>query len=86
MTTGDTDVVAILIGLFFSLLMISPDLQLYVAFGTGKDFCYYDINSLCKDLGPDKCHALPSFHAFTGTDITSSFFRRGKILPWKLLK
>ena len=84
--TGDTDVVVILIGLFFSLLRVSAGLQLVIAFGTGKDFCYYDINALCQELGPDKCHALPAFHAFTGTDITSFFFRRGKILPWKLLK
>ena len=59
---------------------------MFVAFGTGKDFFYYNINALCQELGPDRCHALPAFHAFTGTDITSSFFRRGMILPWKLLE
>ena len=37
-----------------------------VAFGNGKNFRYYHINTLCGPLGKDKPHFLPTFHAFTG--------------------
>ena len=33
-------------------------------------------------LGEQKCTALPFFHAFTGCDISSSFFNQGKCKFW----
>ena len=84
--TEDTDVVVILIGIFFCLLPICPDLQLFVAFGVGKNFCHYNINDLCYNHGQGKCHAFPAFYAFTGMDTTSLFFRKGKEVAWKTWK
>ena len=34
----------------------------------------------------DHCAALPRFHAFTGSDYTASFSRKGKVRPLALLE
>ena len=34
----------------------------------------------------DHCAALPGFHAFTGSDYTASFSRKGKVRPLALLE
>ena len=67
--TVDTDVVVILVGVFYILLSISilTWICLWVGFGAGKHFRYYHINSVCLEFGEDKCQALPSF---TGFDVT----------------
>ncbi len=72
--TVDTDVVVLLVGHFYSLCEQHPNVDIWVAFGTGKHFCYYHINTICSNLGVEKSWALPPFHAFTGCDTTSSFF------------
>lgn len=36
------------------------------------------IQITCIFTGPDKCLAMPSFHAFTGCDNVSSFYGIGK--------
>ena len=51
--------------------------ELRVAFGTGKSFAAHEI---ANTLGPDRCEALPMFHAFTGCDTVSCFGGRGKKL------
>ena len=56
--------------------------ELWVAFGTGKSFRYLAAHEMAKALGPDRCTALPMFHAFTGCDTVSSFFGRGKKSAW----
>ena len=56
--------------------------DIWVAFGTGKQFRYYSINHVCANLGRDRSYCLPSFHAFTGCDTTSSFFGRTKKTAW----
>ena len=49
---------------------------------------YYRINSVCLELGEDKCQALHFFHAFTvtGCDVTSQFNGKGKKSVWKTWK
>lgn len=37
-------------------------------------------------LGPTLCAALPAFHSFTGCDYTPSFFKKGKVKPFEILK
>ena len=37
---------------------------------------------MARCLGPDRCRALPVFHAFTGCDTVSSFGGRGKKTAW----
>ena len=56
----DTDVIVILIGLFFDINS-SATATIWVAFGTGRNFRYYNINSIVQALGADKSQALPFF-------------------------
>ena len=78
----DTDVLVILISQFFYIHHICADIDLWIAFGTGKDFCYYSINSIAFTLGERISNALPMFFTLTGCDSTSSFFRKGKKIAW----
>eukprot|EP00745_Piridium_sociabile_P012394 TRINITY_DN190_c0_g1_i6.p1 TRINITY_DN190_c0_g1~~TRINITY_DN190_c0_g1_i6.p1 ORF type:complete len:743 (+),score=169.21 TRINITY_DN190_c0_g1_i6:247-2475(+) len=81
--TVDTDVVAILIGKYHSLTSQHQMAAIWVAFGTGKNFMYLDINAICHALGKDRSTALPIFHSFTGCDTTSAFFGKGKKSAWE---
>lgn len=56
--------------------------QLNIAFGTGKSFWYIDATLIAQTLGDQKCKAVPTFHALTGCDTTSSFAGRGKHTAW----
>ena len=60
--------------------------ELWIAFGTGKNFRYLVIYKMARALGPDRCIALPMFHAFTGCDAVSSFGGRGKKTAWDTWK
>lgn len=84
--TVDTDILVILIGQFFSLHRLCSEIDLWVAFGVGKDYCHYNINTLFHNLGNTMSRSLPVFHAFSGCDTTSSFFRKGKKLAWQAWK
>ena len=72
-STVDTDVVVAIAAV--DHLDIS---QLWIAFGTGKNFQCFVIHEMAKALGPQHCLALPMFHDFTGCDTVSSFGGRGK--------
>ena len=79
--TVDTDVVVLAISTCSKL----PDgTELWIAFGTGKDFRYIPIHSIAKALGPVKSLSLPVFHAFTGCDTVSHFANIGKKMAWKI--
>ena len=80
--TVDTDVIVILIGQFHNIIDQYHNAELWVGFGTGKNFYYYSINSICETLGRLKSCCLPPFHAFTGCDTTSSFFGKTKKSGW----
>ena len=80
--TVDTDVIVILIGEFHAIHEAYPNASIWIAFGTGKNFCYYHINTMYANLGKDKSRCLPVFHAFTGCDSTSSFFGKTKKSIW----
>ena len=41
--TVDTDVIVILVGVFFELLKLNPNVQIWVVFGRGKNFKHYYI-------------------------------------------
>ena len=66
---GDTDVVVLAIAMFSQ---INPD-ELWLALGTGSNFCYIAIHDVVCGMDPRTCVALPIFHAFTGCDTISSF-------------
>ena len=44
------------------------------------------MTAICRKIGSDLYAALTSFHAFTGSDYTSAFVRKGKLRPFKLLE
>ena len=76
----DTDVFVLLLHYSFRI----PH-QLLFDTGCSSNRRVLDVHKLAKELEPDVCAALPSFHAFTGCDSTSAFVRKGKRVPFKLL-
>ena len=76
--TVDTDVIVILIGKFPYLTAVNSDANIWVAFGVGKNFVFWYINTICSNLGEAKSITLPFFHSFTGCDITSGFLEEAK--------
>ena len=67
--TVDTDVVVLAIAHFFSIQVE----EMWIAFGTGKKFCYILIHKVAHELGKRKSKALAFFHAFTDCNTTSYF-------------
>ena len=60
--------------------------EVWIAFGTGKCFHFIAAHEIVGALGPDRCMALPMFHAFTGCDTVSFFGGRGKRTAWDTWK
>lgn len=59
---------------------------MWLAFGTGKNFCYLAAHQMAASLGPKMSCALPMFHSLTGCDTVSSFAGRGKKAAWSTWK
>jgi hypothetical protein len=78
--TVDTDVVVLAVAAVQELGLI----EIWIAFGTGKDFRYVPVHEIAASLGPRKSLALPMFHAFTGCDTVSHFAQVGKTTAWKV--
>ena len=60
--------------------------EVWIAFGTGKSLRFIAAYEIARALGPDRCKALPVFHAFTGCDTVSFFGGRGKRTAWDTWK
>ena len=82
-STVDTDVLVILIGINFTMALLYPGIQIWVAFGKGENFRYYHINSICNNLGEKTSRSLQFFHALTGSDTTSQFLGKAKWSCWE---
>ncbi|XP_044759061.1 uncharacterized protein LOC123316862 isoform X2 [Coccinella septempunctata] len=54
--------------------------------GTGNNQTFIDVNKLFVSLGTNLCCALPGYHAFTGCDFNSAFYRKGKKKPFEILR
>ena len=78
--TVDTDVVVLAIKAVECLGI--P--ELWVAFGVGESFRLIATHEIANALGPQRCMALPMFHAFTGCDTVSYFGGKGKKTAWKV--
>jgi hypothetical protein len=72
--TVDTDVVLLAVA---NVHKMTID-KLWISFGAGTHLRYIPAHSIATVLGPDRCEALPFFHAVTGCDTVSSFAGRGK--------
>ena len=68
--TVDTDVVVL------------AEVQIWLAFGTVKNFQYLAAHKIAAYLGLEKSLALPMFHALTGCDTVSAFVGHGKKTAW----
>lgn len=68
--TVDTDVVV--------AEKLPVKVQIWLTFGTGKNFRYLAAHKIAVSLGAEKSLALPMFHALTGCDIVSAFVGHGK--------
>ena len=79
----DTDVVVLAVS---TVSELGGGLELWVAFGTGKDFRLIAAHEIAESLGPMRCYALPMFHSLTGCDTTSYFQHIGKRTAWKIWK
>ena len=77
--TVDTDVVVLAVAVAQTL---QPEDELWLAFGTGKNFRYLAAHEIAAGLGPEKACTLPVFHALTGCDTVSSFIGDGKKTVW----
>lgn len=82
---NDTDVLIILLGNFHK---VSKDSKIWIEAGLFKNntLRYVNVNQIFNTLGEDLCRALPGFHAFTGCDTTSSFFNKGKLVPFRVME
>ena len=80
----NTNVVVIALGYFHQL----QDKRIWVesSVQSKNNLTYISINQLFDQLVEPLCKALTFYHAFTGCDYTSSFNRKGKIKPFKLLQ
>ena len=81
--TVDTDVTVILIGTFHKMLAFQSLVDIWVAFGTGKSYRFYHINTIFESLGELRSKALPVFHAYSGCDTTSAFNGKAKKSAWQ---
>ena len=78
--TDDTDVVVLAAAHAQGLPNIE---QLWIAFGTGKDFRYIPIHAIVAALCPHMAKGLLLFRAFNGCDVTPYFTNRGQKSAWK---
>ena len=51
---------------------------------TQKSMKYIEISEVIDFIGARRALVLPGFHAFTGCDTVSSFWKRGKKLAWEV--
>ena len=83
--TSDTDVLVIALCCLEDI-RVSINVSLEVGLYAKNSLRYIDVRKLFNKLGKDLCRALPAFHAFTGSDYTAAFSRKGKICPLKTLE
>lgn len=76
--TGDTDVVVILLSNFHHIKALNPAAEIWISFKAGKTTKMIQLNTIATNLGTTTCKAMALFHAFTGSDSTSSFKFKGK--------
>ena len=56
--------------------------EIWIAFGTRRNFRYIAAHDIVKSFGAEKAYVLPVFHTFTGCDRLSAFHSSGKKTAW----
>ena len=84
MRTDDTNSLVIALGYkhFFNTL----EIWLEAGVQGKNNLRFINVNSIYSELGETLCKALPAYHALTGCDYISLFFKKGKVRPLKLLQ
>ena len=80
--TVDSDVLVLATAVVQQLQQHDPAIELWVAFGIGKNLRYFEAHKISASLGAEMSKGLPFFHAFTGCDTTSSFAGKGNKSAW----
>lgn len=80
---SDTDILIIMLG---NMKYIKSNLNISMHVGTGNNQKFINVTKLYDTLGPNLSSALPGFHAFTGCDFNSAFYRKGKKKPLQILR
>ena len=83
--TGDTDVVVILLSNFHHIKALNPAADIWISFKAGRRTRMISLNTIATNLGTTTCKAMALFHAFPGSDSTSSFKCKGKRCCCKLM-
>ncbi|CAH1110447.1 unnamed protein product [Psylliodes chrysocephalus] len=83
---SDTDIAAIILGNIHHLK--NGDSHIWILTSTGNKQRYVDLNTICEQFGPSPsfCRSLPAFHANRGCDFNPAFFKKGKQMPYIILK
>jgi len=76
----DTDIMVILL---YHSRQLKANVWMDLGHSSDNTRRYVHITALANHLGPVVCKALPGYHALTGCDYTSPFFRKGKVNPLK---
>ena len=76
--TGDSDVLAILLGFMNQFMDTAEDLILIVDFKTSGSRRIISVNSIYSKIGKKMSSGMMFFHSFTGADSTNAFFRVSK--------
>ena len=77
--TVDTDIVVLAVMVVKKLPLLD---ELWIAFGTGKNYRYIPAHEIAASLDPQKALVLPVFHALTGCDTVSGIVGHGKKSNW----
>ena len=72
---SDTDIAVILL---YHCEKFSGRIWMDVGTTSQRNRRLIDLTALSKSLGPQLCSSLPAFHAFTGSDYTAAFVRKGR--------
>ena len=58
--------------------------EIWIAFGTGRNFRNAAVHDIAKSLGAEQTYVLPVYHAFTGCATVLAFHSKGKETAWVL--
>ncbi|XP_044760188.1 uncharacterized protein LOC123317646 isoform X1 [Coccinella septempunctata] len=82
---SDTDILVIAVGNVHKLRN-KVDIWIETGLHSKNTLRYISINDIYTNLGDVLSKALPAYHAFTGSDYTASFARKGKIKPFRIIE
>ena len=76
----------ILVILLYHASTLQANIWIYVGLSGKNTRRYIKVSVQAANLGNNiLCDALPSLHAFTGSDFPSSFLRKGKVRPFDIM-